>query len=114
MKGKRNDFPVVSQREPSGPAGDETLFEAAGPRFEKGETTGKVTIGRGAAGQGRHPFTATFTFDDGDEVTLTGEIPGNGSWKGKGTATYGAGTGKFGDRGGQSLPIESDNPKRWG
>jgi hypothetical protein len=116
--GSKHDFPAVSEESPSTPGGGErssemveTVYQWKGPeKYGKGEKIGSVTVRSNGA-----RFTADFTFDDRDIVTLDGAIPGNGSWKGKGKATYvrGKGTGKFANRTGD-IEIESDNPKRWG
>lgn len=126
------DFPLVSvgTGEEVGlladaPAGEsvvieETLFEATGTgtAHDEEKPVGTVTIVQWKSPrEGRVPFTAHFAIGpEGEEpeiVALTGVVPGNGSWRGRGRVAYGGGTGKFEGRTG-SLPLLSENPKRWG
>jgi hypothetical protein len=118
------DFPVVSDRPGEeligAPPGstvivDEPIYppEAPDPYGHGNEEIGTVTIVQFKGQGNRIPFAAHFAFNDGDSVSLTGFVPGNGSWKGKGVVAYGGGTGKFASRAGQ-LDLQSDNPKRWG
>jgi hypothetical protein len=119
----RYDFPVVSEK-----SGDE-LIEAKqgttvaeepaykwigpGPFDHDGEQVGTVAIVQWKGSGGRVPFTAHFEFNDGNVVVLTGLVPGNGSWNGRGLVAYGGGSGEFAERHGV-LDLESENPKRWG
>jgi hypothetical protein len=132
MQGEpRYDFPVVSERavRPLGPSLDEagfgnvvldgdTVFEDLGGDAWKDREWGKQ-IGTLTLVQvptivaGRVTVEATFVFDDGDQVTYKGLVPGNGSWKGRGRFGFVTGTGKFADRGGE-IGVESTNPKHWG
>ena len=112
------DFPVISDDEKKAPKpGDtweEKLYEATDARFAKGRQMGRVEL-EAERGQGPPYLTARFTFNDGDTVTLRGEVPGMGSWIGKGRVEYvpGSGSGKFKNRTG-SMEVEFENPKRWG
>jgi hypothetical protein len=127
-EGPVHDFPAVSESVDAGSTGsliearpgttvivDDTVYQWVGPDpYDRGEQIGTVTIVHWKSATGdRVPFTAHFEFDDGDTVSLTGVVPGKGTWKGKGVVAYGGGTGKFAGRTGQ-LDLESDNPKRWG
>ena len=118
------DFPVVSdgagEELIAAPPGstvivDEPFYPAEPPDpFGHGdEAIGTVTIVQFKGQGNRIPFTAHFEFNDGELVSLSGFVPGNGSWKGRGVVAYGGGTGKFTGRAGQ-LDLQSDNPKRWG
>ena len=118
------DFPVVSDRRGEELIGaqpgstvivDEPVYppEPPDPYGHGGDEIGTVTIVQFKGQGNRIPFAAYFAFNDGDSVSLTGFVPGNGSWKGKGVVAYGGGTGKFASRTGQ-LDLQSDNPRRWG
>ena len=122
----RYDFPVVSddQRFASdrnlvnASPGDrvvsvETLYQAGPGRFDKGPVVGKLTLAQDVSLDNDKVVTATFDFDDGDTVTFQGKAPGNGSWNGKGAFGYSSGTGKF-EFPRKNLPVDSENPKRWG
>jgi hypothetical protein len=112
------DFPAISDdgnRSPKpGDTWTETVFDAPGPDWTRGPRSGTVEI-TALTGQGPPRLTAVFTFGDGDVVSLEGEVPGMGSWKGSGRVAYvaGSGTGKFAGRTG-SLSVEFKNPKKWG
>ena len=115
MKGDRTPVNLV-EAEPGRTVVDyETVYEAIGlGPYDTGRKIGTVSIiQRKSSTRGRVPFTAHFKFGDEDTVTLTGVAPGNGSWKGQARVGYDGGTGKFADRGGE-IPLESNNPKRWG
>jgi hypothetical protein len=118
------DFPVVSDRRGEELIGaqpgstvivDEPVYppEPPDPYGHGGDEIGTVTIVQFKGQGNRIPFAAYFAFNDGDSVSLTGFVPGDGSWKGKGVVAYGGGTGKFASRTGQ-LDLQSDNPRRWG
>jgi hypothetical protein len=123
-EGAGYDFPVVSDRRGEELIGaqpgstvivDEPVYppEPPDPYGHGGDEIGTVTIVQFKGQGNRIPFAAYFAFNDGDSVSLTGFVPGNGSWKGKGVVAYGGGTGKFASRTGQ-LDLQSDNPRRWG
>ena len=118
------DFPVVSdggsEELASARPGttlivDETVYAASDPEtgFDRGDRVGTLTIVQWKGSGHGVPFVAYFLFDDDESVTLTGFAPGNGTWKGARMIAYSGGTGKFASRTGE-LPLESDNPKRWG
>jgi hypothetical protein len=118
------DFPVVSDRRGEELIGaqpgstvivDEPVYppEPPDPYGHGGDEIGTVTIVQFKGQGNRIPFAAYFAFNDGDSVSLTGFVPGDGSWKGRGVVAYGGGTGKFASRAGQ-LDLQSDNPRRWG
>jgi hypothetical protein len=117
------DFPVVSEggseelvaAKPGTTVVEEPLYAWTGPgTYEHdGDQIGTVTIAQWKGSGGRVPFTAYLEFNDDDVVVLTGLVPGNGSWNGKGVVAYGGGSGKFAERHGV-LDLESENPKRWG
>ena len=119
--GTGEEFGLLEEAPPSGTVVFvDDLYVATGPGFEHGdEVVGSVTIVEWKSPRpGRVPFTAHFSIDSGNEdepelVVLTGIVPGNGTWRGRGRVAYNGGTGKFDGRSG-SLPIASENPKRWG
>jgi hypothetical protein len=95
----------------------EPLFKDVGDDWKNGKwgpQIGTVTLGHTPTiVAGKVTVTATFVFDDGDMVAYQGQVPGNGSWKGKGRFGFVTGTGKFADRGG-GIDVESTNPRHWG
>jgi hypothetical protein len=123
----RYDFPVISDGKrfvndrdlSSADPGErilseETLFRAGEGRFEKGPEVGVLVLDHVVTMRpGLTRATATFVFDDGDEVTFAGVVPGNGSWNGTGRFGFVSGTGKF-EFPRRNLPVDAQNPKRWG
>jgi len=88
--------------------GDEAVWTFVGD-WERGEELGSVTIQEiPTTRPGRTEFCATFDFDDHDPIVVTGFVPGNGSWVGRGR-----GAAHGGNRHG-AIDVEGRNPKRWG
>ena len=127
QQGSSGGFPLVSDRgKGQGWAelriGDhvrvrpEPVYEPTDDRFGHGPTAiGYVTISHGDQGNGS--FGAFFHMNDGSEAVLTGRMPGSDEeslWLGRSTAHVDEGTGGFEDWVGQDIPLESENPKRWG
>ena len=123
MEGERVpifDYPVLSDERVSagrslaeaGPGqrvfSDETVWELIGD-WERGKKLGSVTIQEiPTTRPGRTEFCATFDFDDRSPIVVTGFVPGDGSWVGRGNgAAHGA------NRHG-AVDVEGRNPKRWG
>jgi hypothetical protein len=117
------DFPVLSDDrvyagrtlDEAGPGeavlSDETVWELVGTdeHWEPGTYLGKVTIQEiPTTRPGRTEYCATFDFDDHDPIVVTGFVPGNGSWIGRGR-----GAAHGGNRHG-AVDVEGRNPKRWG
>jgi hypothetical protein len=122
----RYDFPVVSDDAQfargdlsAAEPGDqlvsrETLYQAGSGRFDKGPVVGTLTLIQVVSVDPEVIIVrASFRFDDGDRVAFEGEAPGNGSWNGEGLFGYVTGTGKF-KFPRDNLPVDSQNPKRWG
>jgi hypothetical protein len=122
------DFPAISDRgaqspgpsprEPQpGDTWDETVYEDTGGDWKNGEwgdEIGKVTLKHSGASDRGVVVHASFTFHgDDNTIEATGPVPGNGTWRGKGTLRIVRSTGKFANRK-DELPVESTNPKRWG
>ena len=114
------DFPVLSDERvyagrPLAEAGpgqrvvsDEKVWEFVGD-WERGDELGSVSIEEVPTTRpGRIRFTATFDFGDNDPIVVTGFVPGNGSWAGRGRGAANGG-GKQG-----AVDLEGRNPKRWG
>jgi len=115
----RYDLPVMSLSKPKRPKRgeewQEPIYDAKDVDWKKGKhgpEFGSVKLTH-ADEENPKSVVAVFTFDDGDEVTYDGGVPGNGSWKGKGRTTFREGTGKFENRN-DEIDVESVNPKRWG
>ena len=94
----------------------ELVYEPTDDRFGHGDhAIGSVAISHGDRGNG--PFTALFHMDDGSEAVVTGRMPGSEEfnlWVGTSTVHVGEGTGVFEPWAGQDIPLETENPKRWG
>jgi hypothetical protein len=124
----RIDFPAISDRGPRpadtssrepqpGDTWDETVYEDTGGDWRNGEwgdEIGKVTLKQSRTSDRGNVVEASFTFTDTDTVELSGAVPGNGTWRGKGSLRIVKGTGKFADRKGRDVTVDSTNPKRWG
>jgi len=117
------DFPVLSDDrvyagrtlDEAGPGeavlSDETAWKLVGTdeHWEPGTYLGSVTIQEiPTTRPGRTEFRATFDFDDYDPIVVTGFVPGNGSWIGRGRGAAHGG-GRHGP-----VDVEGRNPKRWG
>ena len=97
----------------------ETVHQAIGQGFGQGPRVGSVVIVWQERDQpGPTPFTAHFTFEqpgrEPESVTVTGLVPGDGSWEGESEFEFADGTGKFEGRNRERRPLVSENPKRWG
>jgi hypothetical protein len=113
----RYGFPAVSDGKPKPPKQGEPQVETVyeyeeGKNWKKGEWGPKIgTVRLEHVGDGDPPkkVEARFQFDNGETVTYEGDVPGNGSWVGKG---------RFHQQGSSRFPadldVESVNPKRWG
>jgi hypothetical protein len=117
----RYDFPAVSKGTPEpakrGETRQEDIFEYDDDKdWKKGESgpkIGSVRLNHSKEADPPSTVRAEFAFDNGETVTFEGNVPGNGSWKGKGRFEFRDGTGKFKGRG-EALAVDSVNPKRWG
>jgi len=77
--------------------------------WERGDELGWVTIEETVTTRpGHRPFRATFDLEGYDPIEVTGVVPGDGTWVGRGR-----GSGRGGDRTG-AVAIEGRNPKSWG
>jgi hypothetical protein len=94
----------------------EAVYRPTDGKFGHGlDSIGTVTFAHGD--QAKQPFAAFFHLDDGSEASLSGRMPGSDSeslWLGRSTARVDEGTGQFEQWVGQEIPLESENPKRWG
>jgi hypothetical protein len=113
---KRYDFPAVSDGKPKRPKHRETQEEALyeydeakdWKKGEWGQWIGTVRLVH-ADGDPAKKVEAVFEFENGETVTYEGDVPGNGSWLGKGRLRQ-----KGSSRFPADLDVESVNPKRWG
>jgi hypothetical protein len=113
----RYGFPVVSDGKPKSPKQGEppqveTVHEyVEGKNWKKGEWGDKIGTVRleHADGDPQKKVVARFEFDNGETVAYEGDVPGNGSWVGKGRLRQ-QGSSRFP----ADLDVESANPKRWG
>jgi hypothetical protein len=123
----KNDFPAISDRgarpedtgsrEPQPDTWDETVYEDTGGDWRNGEwgdEIGTVTLKQSRTSDRGTVVEASFRFKDNDTVELSGPVPGNGTWRGKSSLRTVRGTGKFENRKGRDVPVDSTNPKRWG
>lgn len=107
------DFPVLSfgpvdlgpgQRSYKDSVWEETPAES----WKPGEWLGEVEIHEGPKDGGAKTFVARFRFNDGTNIAVTGDLPGEQNWIGPGTGwALGAGNSR-------EIPVEGRNPKRWG
>ena len=125
QQGPPYGFPLVSDKRKGGSellAGDrlhvkiEDVYEPTDDRFGHGDVSiGRVAISHGEEGNG--PLTALFVLDDGSQAAVVGDLPGSdrpGLWNGRSMVHVDKGTGGFEPWVGQDIPLESENPKRWG
>ena len=119
------DYPVISDdRESAGASlaeiepgqrilSDEKVY-ATDDEWSKLDHIGDVTIQETRSTRpGKILFTALFDFGERGTIEVSGLVPGEGTWNGRGQAASGRGTVDFAGRSGP-VPIEGRNPKRWG
>jgi hypothetical protein len=127
QQGSSSGFPLVSDRGKGqdwtevkvGPhvrVRPEPVYDPTDERFGHGDgSKGAVTISHGDQGNGS--FAAFFHLDDGSEAVVTGRMPGmdeKSLWVGSTTVHVDQGTGQFEPWVDQDIPLDSENPKRWG
>jgi hypothetical protein len=127
QQGTSSGFPLVSDRGQGAGWSEllvgghvrvkpEPVYVPTDDRFGHGnKAEGFVTIGHADRGGG--PFSALFRMKDGSQALVTGRMPGSDEdslWVGKTTVHVVDGTGSFDPWVGQDIPLETENPKRWG
>jgi hypothetical protein len=95
----------------------EDLFAATTDKgFEHGsDAKGYVSYLHGEVENG--PFAALLYLWNGSHASVTGRMPGTDRstlWVGRTVVHVGEATGSFEPWAGQDIPLESENPKRWG
>src|SRR5262245_21288046 len=76
---------------------------------QPGPRLGEVEILETPTDKGTKTYVASFTFDDGTRIVVTGDLPGGQNWIGKGK-----GLAQGGGKPNQDVAVEGKNPKRWG
>jgi hypothetical protein len=127
QQGSSSGFPLVSERGRGAGWNElvvgghvrvkpDPVYEPTDYRFGHDDgAVGYVTITHGDRGGG--PFSALFRMNDGSEAVVVGRMPGSDEsslWTGETTVHVADGTGVFEPWVGQDIPLESENPKRWG
>jgi hypothetical protein len=128
QQGSSGGFPLVSDKPKHSTSsallvGDEVIVRTEDlyrPTSDKGfdhedERVGFVSFMNRGGEKG--PFAALLTLLDGSTAAVTGPTPGaDGAdlWVGKTTVHVGEATGSFEPWRDQDIPLESENPKRWG